>query len=86
MTLNTMESGSLFCGLVRSENPVNLTWHLNGQPLPQNDRFSISTDLQTKRSTLQISDVTYAESGNYECVASNSAGSARQIHRVTVEG
>lgn len=86
LTLNVHESGTLQCGLVQTESPVNFTWHLNGRPLPFNNRLSVSSDLKTKRSTLQLSDVTYAESGNYECIASNSAGSVRQLHVVTVLG
>ena len=86
LTLDVHENGALQCGLVQTEGPVNFTWHFNGRPLPLNNRLSVISNLETKLSTLQLSDVTYAESGNYECIASNSAGSVRQLHVVTVQG
>ena len=84
--LTVLEDGMLRCGLVPTDSAVNFTWHLNGQPLPQTERLQVSSDSITKMSTLTITDVSYAESGDYECIASNSAGSTRQLHGVTVQG
>lgn len=72
------------CGLIQSESEATFTWRHNDQPLQPNDRISISNDLML--STLTITGATYAEAGNYECIASNFAGSSSHITTVTVEG
>ncbi|XP_037086557.1 Down syndrome cell adhesion molecule-like protein Dscam2 [Pollicipes pollicipes] len=86
----TTDSGrptSLSCSARGSPTP-HITWLLDGRPLPENPRYvpgqiALRADVI---SHLNISRVTPAEGGLYECVASNVAGTARHAARLNVYG
>lgn len=69
---------------VSGEPRPTVRWQRGGEPvaLTTSDKHDVTHD----GSVLVIRDVTFRDSGDYECVARNMAGSTRAIARLTVWG
>ncbi|XP_043208575.1 Down syndrome cell adhesion molecule-like protein Dscam2, partial [Amphibalanus amphitrite] len=86
----TTDSGrptSLSCSARGSPTP-QITWFLDGRPLPDNPRYVPGQTVHRGDvlSHLNMSRVTPAEGGLYECAASNAAGTVRHAARLNVYG
>lgn len=73
------------CSISKGDVPLEINWTLNGEILGQ-DRDDITISNGKRHSTLSIDKVAASHRGEYECEASNKAGTA--IHRalLTVNG
>lgn len=70
--INSGETVSIQCTISKGDLPLNMTWRLNGNPIGNNNGITI---MKMKRfSTLNIDSVSAVHTGNYECIAENSAG------------
>ncbi|KAK2577361.1 hypothetical protein KPH14_003477 [Odynerus spinipes] len=80
--VNSGESVSAVCTIVSGDSPLEITWALNGMPVEENQRISVTT---TKRnSLLSIDSASPRHAGTYTCVASNAAGATTYSAELTV--
>lgn len=82
--VNWGDSVSAVCTVVNGDSPLEITWALNGMPIEENHRISVTT---TKRnSLLSIDSASPSHAGAYTCVASNAAGATTYSAELTVNG
>ncbi|XP_025073056.1 Down syndrome cell adhesion molecule-like [Pogonomyrmex barbatus] len=87
----TMQPGpsvSLKCSAAGNPTP-QISWLLDGFPLPQNDRLLIGqyvTVYGDVISHVNITSVKPEDGGEYECIASSRAGEARHSARLNIYG
>ncbi|XP_036142522.1 Down syndrome cell adhesion molecule-like protein Dscam2 isoform X33 [Monomorium pharaonis] len=80
--VNWGDSVSAVCTVVNGDIPLEITWALNGMPIEENHRISVTT---TKRnSLLSIDSASPSHAGTYTCVASNAAGATTYSAELTV--
>lgn len=81
-------SVSLKCSAAGNPTP-QISWLLDGFPLPQNDRLLIGqyvTVYGDVISHVNITTVKPEDGGEYECIASSRAGEARHSARLNIYG
>lgn len=81
-------SVSLKCSAAGNPTP-QISWLLDGFPLPQNDRLLIGqyvTVYGDVISHVNISAVKPEDGGEYECIASSRAGETRHSARLNIYG
>lgn len=83
--INAMDMVSASCTVNKGDLPMRITWTRNGRQLFSNDGISISRTNQ-RISILSIESVRDRHSGNYSCVAENSAGSVNYMSSLWVNG
>ncbi len=83
--VNQGKLGQLMCTVVDGDEPLTITWSLQGQDISSGPDLTTS-QLGGRTSILMISSVTYRHSGKYTCTASNSAGSASYSTELKVNG
>nr|XP_034174430.1 Down syndrome cell adhesion molecule-like protein Dscam2 isoform X47 [Osmia lignaria] len=80
--VNWGDSVSAVCTVVNGDSPLEISWALNGMPIDQSHRISVTT---TKRnSLLSIDSASPSHAGMYTCVASNAAGATSYSAELTV--
>nr|XP_031839913.1 Down syndrome cell adhesion molecule-like protein Dscam2 isoform X3 [Nomia melanderi] len=87
-TMQIGPSVSLKCSAAGNPTP-QISWLLDGFPLPQNDRLLIGqyvTVYGDVISHVNISSVKSEDGGEYECIASSRAGEARHSARLNIYG
>ncbi|XP_015431460.1 PREDICTED: Down syndrome cell adhesion molecule-like protein Dscam2 [Dufourea novaeangliae] len=87
-TMQTGPSVSLKCSAAGNPTP-QISWLLDGFPLPQNDRLLIGqyvTVYGDVISHVNISSVKSEDGGEYECIASSRAGDASHSARLNIYG
>lgn len=82
--VNSGETVSVQCTVLKGDLPLNVTWTLNGNPISSSDGITI---MKMKRfSTLNIDSVQDIHSGNYTCRVGNQAGYASHSAVLNVNG
>lgn len=82
--INSGETVSIQCTILKGDPPLNITWSLNGIPIASRDGITI---MKLKRfSTLNIDSVQDAHTGEYTCTARNKAGYASHSAVLNVNG
>lgn len=82
--INSGETVSIQCTVLKGDPPLNITWLLNGHPIRRDDGVNV---MKMKRfSTLNIDSVQNVHSGNYTCVVENPAGSDSFSTNLNVNG
>jgi hypothetical protein len=71
------------CTVHQGDLPLNLTWLKNWSPLPSHIRI---TPFDTYSSIVTMNSVKRGDSGNYTCVASNSARVTTHTAHLTISG
>ena len=61
---------------VKGSPAPTLQWYHNGVELQQKPRYRITVDTDNGESTLEITSVTYEDTGAYQLVAENHSGRA----------
>ncbi|XP_050573282.1 cell adhesion molecule Dscam2 isoform X46 [Bombus affinis] len=80
--VNWGDSVSAVCTVVNGDSPLEISWALNGMPIDESHRISVTT---TKRnSLLSIDSASPSHAGMYTCVASNAAGATSYSAELTV--
>lgn len=74
-------SARLMCTVVAGDTPLNITWLKDGQSLQKGVQ-----QLDDSTMILSLSRLSLVDSGNYTCIASNSAGSAVYSSVLKVKG
>lgn len=80
-----MDMVSAYCTVNKGDLPIDIYWERNGHKLFTNDGIVISKSNQ-RISVLSIESVRDRHSGNYTCVAANSAGVYRHSAQLFVNG
>nr|XP_018897402.1 PREDICTED: Down syndrome cell adhesion molecule-like protein Dscam2 isoform X3 [Bemisia tabaci] len=87
-TLQPGPAVSLKCSATGNPTP-HITWHLDGFPLPQSNRFVIGQYVTIHGdviSHVNISQVAVDDGGEYSCTAENRAGKAQHAARLNIYG
>ncbi|KAG7213701.1 hypothetical protein KM043_002940, partial [Ampulex compressa] len=80
--VNWGDSVSAVCTVVNGDSPLEISWALNGMPIEESHRISVTT---TKRnSLLSIDSASPSHAGSYTCVVSNAAGATSYSAELTV--
>lgn len=84
---NAGDMASISCALSKGDQPLNISWVLNGQIIPKNNDMGIVlTVINKKTSILNIDSVSGIHRGTYLCVATNMAGSVNHSAVLEVNG
>lgn len=84
---NAGDMASISCALSKGDQPLNISWVLNGQVIPKNNDMGIVlTVINKKTSILNIDSVSGIHRGTYLCVATNMAGSVNHSAVLEVNG
>ena len=59
---------------------LTYTWLFNARPLQETSRSALNGE------NLTITGITFSDTGDYVCTASNKAGNVSQVHSLTVIG
>ncbi|XP_053593565.1 cell adhesion molecule Dscam2 isoform X31 [Microplitis demolitor] len=82
---NWGEQVSAMCSVLKGDQPIEIRWSLNGEPITrQNHPDIIITRTGKKISLLSIDAVTAQHAGEYSCEASNQAGSTSHSATLSV--
>ncbi|KAG5890611.1 hypothetical protein JTB14_005121 [Gonioctena quinquepunctata] len=73
--INTGESASLMCSVVKGDLPIDIVWFLNNKTIGSADGGISIARVTKKMSTLSIESVQEDHAGEYTCLAKNEAGS-----------
>lgn len=82
--INSGETVSIQCTILKGDPPLNITWLLNGRLI--DDDYGITIVGMKRFSTLNVDSVRDFHSGNYTCVAENDAGSDSFSTALNVNG
>lgn len=84
-SVNSGDVASVTCIISKGDVPINITWTLNGRSINVFDGIDIGN---TKRRTSQltIESAQAHHSGEYMCLAQNSAGIARYSSFLNING
>lgn len=80
------ESVQLNCHVSKGDIPLDIKWHFHGFENTSSHLGIMTTKITTRTSFLSITAATAGHSGNYTCVATNSAGSTNHSTVLNVHG
>lgn len=80
------DDAQLTCHVARGDEPIKISWTLNGQPLPQTSGSVNVVNVGAKTSLLALTGVNHHSDGEYRCWAKNPAGAASYAANLTVYG
>lgn len=84
---NAGDMASISCAVSKGDQPLNITWLLNGRTITKNNDLGIVlTSINKKTTILNIDSVSGKHRGTYHCVATNLAGSANHSALLEVNG
>lgn len=84
---NAGELASVTCAVNKGDQPLEITWTLNGQTLRKDNELGVTlTSINKKTSILNIDSVSAIHRGIYHCVARNQAGAANHSAVLEVNG
>lgn len=82
---NAGEGVDAQCSISKGDYPVNITWLLNGNRVPEGRGIAI-VRVNRRMSTLSVDSVQAIHAGNYTCVATNRAGTVMHTAYLAVNG
>lgn len=84
---NAGDTASVTCAISKGDQPLNITWMLNGRTIPRQNELGIAlTSISKKTTILNIDSVSGVHRGTYHCVATNLAGSTNHSAVLEVNG
>lgn len=84
---NAGDMASISCAVSKGDQPLNITWLLNGRTITRsNDLGIVLTSINKKTTILNIDSVSGKHRGTYHCVATNPAGTANHSAILEVNG
>ena len=84
--VNEGELRQVICSVVTGDEPLTITWSLQGGTALAPGPDLTTTQLGSRSSILMISSVSHRHSGTYTCNASNLAGSTSHSAQLLVNG
>lgn len=82
--VNEGDTISVQCTISKGDNPLNITWTLNGRKIINFNGIAVSNSKRI--SSLSIESVREEHSGEYVCYASNLAGTSSSSAVLNVNG
>jgi hypothetical protein len=76
----------LTCYIARGDEPISVSWTLNGLPLDNSRQGVNLVNVGSKTSLLTMSNVNHNSDGEYRCMAKNPAGVSSYSANLTVYG
>lgn len=84
---NAGDLTSVTCAVNKGDQPLEISWTLNGHALRRNNDLGVTiTNINKKTSILNIDSVAAIHRGLYYCVAKNAAGIANHSAVLEVNG
>lgn len=83
--INAGEYASIQCTVPNGDLPINIEWNFNGQSIKQYSEITISK-IGRRGSSLTLESITHNLSGNFTCIASNTAGYYQHTAELLVNG
>ncbi|RXS50747.1 hypothetical protein ETB91_15125 [Lacticaseibacillus rhamnosus] len=84
---NWGEQVSATCNVLKGDNPIEIQWTLNGEPIQPKTHPDITITSNGKKiSFLVIDSVSAHHAGEYTCIANNLAGSSSRSAILAVNG
>lgn len=83
--LNSGESTSLQCSIIKGDLPIDIVWLHNGKPV-ENGAGLTMMRMNKKISMLSIDPINAEHSGEFTCLAKNKAGSTSHSAMLLVNG
>jgi Down syndrome cell adhesion molecule-like protein 1 len=83
--INSMDMVSASCTVNKGDTPIDIGWRFNNQSLYTNNGVLVSRTSQ-RISVLSIESVKHRHTGNYTCIAKNSAGVVQHTAVLHVNG
>lgn len=84
---NWGEQVSAICSVLKGDQPIEIRWSLNSQPIDRHSFSDISITKSGKMiSLLSIDSVSAQHAGEYTCEASNQAGGTSRSATLVVNG
>lgn len=84
---NWGEQVSAMCSVLKGDQPIEIRWSLNSQPITRRSHPDVTITKTGKMiSLLSIDAVTAQHAGEYSCEASNQAGSTSRSASLSVNG
>lgn len=80
------ETVQLNCQVSKGDLPLDIKWHFHGYDNSSSQLGIMTTKMTSRTSFLSITAATASHSGNYTCVASNTAGSTNHSTVLNVHG
>lgn len=80
------ETVQLNCQVSKGDLPLDIKWHFHGFDNSSSHLGIMTTKMTSRTSFLSIAAATASHSGNYTCVASNTAGSTNHSTVLNVHG
>lgn len=80
------ESVQLNCHVSKGDLPLDIKWHFHGFENTSSHLGILTTKMTSRTSFLSIAAATASHSGNYTCVATNTAGSTNHSTVLNVHG
>ncbi|KAF7271145.1 hypothetical protein GWI33_015951 [Rhynchophorus ferrugineus] len=85
-SVNSGDSASLSCSILKGDLPIDILWYHNGKLIRSESQGIVIAKVGKKLSTLSIDSVDAVNSGSYECVAKNTAGRSSLSTELHVNG
>lgn len=80
------ETVQLNCHVSKGDLPLDIKWHFHGFENSSSHLGIMTTKMTSRTSFLSIAAASASHSGNYTCVATNSAGSTNHSTVLNVHG
>lgn len=77
---------SATCAVLKGDFPMKILWQHNGQPIGNDQSDIVVNAISRHMSVISIESAVARHTGEYTCIATNEAGTARQSATLIVNG
>lgn len=85
-SFNSGDSTAIQCMIVKGDQPVEIRWTLNGNPVVTGENGLNVVRMSSRLSSLSIESIGSEHRGMFKCSASNAAGTEESWSELKVNG